>query len=115
MSYIYITLWSGKKLNLDKLNSEEKEWLRECFELFQQKCDWLKFFNKTHGSESIRIMGGELWNGKYWIDAELYERSVVYKVLEDLADILGMEQGFIAKQEIDFTQNEAVIKSFLES
>ena len=116
MGHIYRAVWGGKELNLSELNDREKELLRECFELFKQRCDYRKFFNKTNSNESLKIMGGEFWEGEYWIDKEFRGRSVIYKVLEDLADILGIEQGFLlAGQEVDFTQNEEVLECFLTS
>lgn len=111
----YTTLL-GKKLNLNELSAEQKELLRRALACFKNKEDWGKFCNKVvYSNDTVKILGGTLYNGKYWITEEVVN-TPLYQILVDLEARLGIEQGKMRQDDRtywDFTENEKALKEFL--
>lgn len=116
MFEIYTTLL-GERVEIGELSPEQKELLRKAFENFKKKENYCEFVNLVNSQDAVRIFGGALHNGQYWINEEVIN-SALSKVLEDLANRLAIEQGFAresdtAKQFRDFTRNEMVLQLVL--
>lgn len=111
----YTTLL-GKKLVLSALNEAQKKLLRQALTRFMNKEDWGTFCNKVvYSNETVRILGGNLFNGTYWITEEV-NNTPLYQILVDLEVRLGTEQGKMRQDDRthwDFTENEKALEKFL--
>lgn len=114
MPVLYTTILRGDQVDLEILTAEQKKLLKECFELYRANCDFADFMNKkVYTPESMRIAGHEYRDGKYWITTKT-ANSGIYKVLQDLETMLGIQQGYILDDKsIDFLENRRILDDFL--
>jgi len=114
MSVLYTTMHNFQ-VDLETLTPEQKQLLKECFELYLANCSWEVFINKVYNPESMRIAGHELDNGQYWITAET-SCSAISRVLEDLEDEINVRCGKSRRGNMEplSKNNEEILRNFLK-
>ncbi len=120
---IYQTL-DGEELDLSGLNAEHRDLLKEFYEMYQKEF-YAAFENTVISDEYKRRMGAKEWPNydskkyasRYYFDKD-FTRTPIYRLLRDLLDRKGIEEGEIALDEdckiTDFSENKKVLEDFLK-
>jgi excisionase family DNA binding protein len=88
MAKAYVTL-TGEKIDLSGLTAEEKLVLGQVVKAYEAAEAYPNFVNRVNAPGSAALGGGQ------WV-TEKVARSPLYRVCQDLADRLGIAQGFLA-------------------
>ncbi len=88
MAKAYVTL-TGEKIDLSGLTAEEKVFLGRVVKAYEAGETYPNFVNGINAPGSPALGGGP------WV-TEKVARSPLYRVCQDLADRLGITQGFLA-------------------
>ena len=86
----YVTL-SDERIDLAGLSAEAKRFLGQAMRAYQSGEAYPNFVNRVHAPGSPALGGGR------WVTAEV-SRSALYRICQDLADRLGIAQGFLATE-----------------
>ncbi len=114
MPVLYTTIFRGEQVDLETLTAEQRQLLKECFDLYLANHPWPDFCSNLYKPENMRIAGHELSHfGKYMITARS-ANSAIRKVLKDIETMLGVRQGFILDEGLDFSAQEEALKDFLK-
>lgn len=112
----YTTLL-GKIVVVKELTPEQKELLRTALNKFKNKEEWGAFCNNVaYNNDTVRILGGELYKGTYWITGKVLD-EFLYQVLNDMEVRLGVEQGKMRQDDLshwDFAENEKALMEVLK-
>ena len=84
----YVTL-TGETIDLSSLSAQAKTFLGQAMRAYQTGEAFPNFVNRVHAPGSAPLAGGS------WVTAEV-SRSALYRICQDLADRLGIAQGFLA-------------------
>jgi len=84
----YLTL-TGEKVDLSQLTPEERAFLGHIVKAYEESEAYPNFVNKINAPGSLALGEGR------WVTAKVAV-SPVYRVCQDLADRLGIAQGFLA-------------------
>lgn len=85
----YITL-TGEKIDLSGLTDEEKVFLGTIVKAYEAGEAYPNFVNRVHTPGSPALCGGE------WVNEKVVF-SPLYQICQDLANRLGITQGFLAR------------------
>lgn len=88
MAKAYVTL-TGEKIDLSDLTAEEKVFLGRVVKAYEAGEAYPNFVNRVNAPGSPALGGGE------WVTRKV-ACSALYRVCQDLADRLGIAQGFLA-------------------
>jgi len=88
MAKAYVTL-TGEKIDLSSLTAQEKVFLGQAVKSYEAGEAYPNFVNRVNAPGSAALGGGQ------WV-TEKVARSALYRVCQDLADRLGIAQGFLA-------------------
>ena len=88
MTKAYVTL-TGGKIDISGLTAEEKLFLGRAVKAFEAGEAYPNFVNRVNAAGSPALGGGQ------WVTAKVV-RSPLYRLCQDLADRLGIAQGFLA-------------------
>lgn len=88
MAAAYMTL-TGEKIDLSGLTAEEKVFLGRTVKAYERGEAYPNFVNRVNAPGSTALGGGQ------WVTKKV-ARSRLYRVCQDLADRLGIAQGFLA-------------------
>ena len=102
MSTQYVTLM-GEKIDISGLTEEEKYFLGMMVKAFNTGESYPNFVNRIH------IPGSPTLCGQAWVDDKVVSSSL-YQVCQDLADRLGIAQGFLAQGENTSAEGAGFVK-----
>lgn len=88
MAKAYVTL-TGEKIHFSGLTAEEKVFLGRAVKAYEAGEAYPNFVNRVNAPGSPALGGGQ------WV-TEKVARSPLYRVCQDIADRLGITQGFLA-------------------
>ncbi len=88
MKRVYVSL-TGEKIDLARITVEEKKELGRILKAYQAGEAYPNFVNR------VSVPGSRILRGKRWITQEV-AASPLYRVCQDLADRLGIAQGYLA-------------------
>jgi hypothetical protein len=120
---VYLSL-DGEKLNLSELNAEHKDLVKEFYKMYRET-HYVAFNNVVWEADCMKKMGAKEWSDydskkyatRYYIDKEL-SRTPIYRLVRDLLDRKGIQEGFIGLDEsckiMDFSGNKKVLEDFLK-
>jgi hypothetical protein len=109
----YKTL-SKKVLDLTSLNEKERTILREVYAGFETK-SYSELTGFIFSQENLERMGAEKIGNYYYINKEV-GTSIIYLVILDLLDRVGIKEGCLGKGEnsdTDFSENKKTLERFL--
>lgn len=84
----YLTL-DGERIDMGKLTADEKRFLGQAVKAYAAQEAYPNFVNRVNAPGSLALGGGE------WVTGQV-EASPLYRVCQDLADRLGVAQGFLS-------------------
>ena len=84
----YVTL-AGERIDLSALSREDQEFMEKAATASRSGESYPDFVNRVHAPGSPALAGGD------WVTQEVLA-SPLYRVCADLADRLGVAQGFLA-------------------
>ena len=84
----YETL-TNEKVNLSSLTAQEKAWMGQMVKVYQSGESYPQFVNRINEPGCPALGGGS------WVTPGV-SRSPLYRACQDLADRLGIAQGFLA-------------------
>ncbi len=91
MKKAYLTL-TGEKIDLSRLTAEERKELGRILRAYQAGEAYPNFVNR------VSVPGSVILRGRQWITEEVAS-STLYRVCQDIADRLGIAQGYVAEGE----------------
>lgn len=107
MTKAYVTL-TGEKIGLATLTDAEKAFLGQAVKDYETGEAYPNFVNRIHAPGSPSL-GGDPWV------TEKVTRSPLYRVCQDLADRLGIAQGFLAVGKNSSTSRPTFVDAALDS
>jgi excisionase family DNA binding protein len=106
MAKVYVTL-TGEKIDLSSLTAEEKVLLGRVVKAYETGEAYPNFVNRVNAPGSPALGGGQ------WVTAKV-ARSPLYRVCQDLADRLGIAQGFLALGKNSSTERTGFVETASE-
>ena len=106
MAKAYVTL-TGEKIDLSGLTAQEKVFLGQAVKSYEAGEAYPNFVNRVNASGSAALGGGQ------WV-TEKVARSPLYRVCQDLADRLGIAQGFLAVGKNSSTERPTFVDAATE-
>ncbi len=111
----YTTL-NKEKLSLDNFSEEQKDLLKEVYNLFKQG-SYMYLINFTFSEETLEKLGARYRFGGYWVDEQV-RKEPLYRVVEDLETRLAIDVGRLGKNpkdDLSFEANEKVLEEYLNA
>ncbi len=102
MRKAYIAL-NGERIDLSALSPEEKAFLGRIVKAYEKGEAYPNFVNRINAPGSLSLQGSQ------WI-TEKVAASAIYRVCQDLADRLGIAQGFLAVGENSSVEDTGFIE-----
>jgi hypothetical protein len=85
-------LLTGEKLSLAGLTEEERAFLRRLARDAEQGTDYFDLLRRVKGPKALPLRGGPI--------TPAIATSVLYRVAHDIADRVGIEQGYLLAPEV---------------
>ena len=94
----------GKRINLEKLDDKQRKFLGRLFKMFEANEAYPNLFNCIHSIGSPALLGGE------WVTDEVAAHPL-YQVCQDLADRLGINQGYLNENDSSGVEKAGIIEA----